>query len=158
MQVRIELLPDSLDGDHAAPAQDVAELTVDQLDAAAVRLGAFRARVGLERALEVVHQRKQLLDHAGGGRVGPRLALAFDALPVVIELGRLAEQQVVVLVPLPLQLGGVLRAGHRIGCRALWIVGSLVVGCVVVPGRRIVHERKELLYVCRVRGSVVTRA
>ena len=57
-----------------------------------------------ERALEVVDDRQQILEQRGG-RAFARLApLALDPLPVVVELGRQAQQAVVIFVAFPLEL------------------------------------------------------
>ena len=58
---------------------------------------AASAGVGRERALEVVHERQQLAQHVGRRPTSASSrALALDALAVVVELGRLAQQPVVV--------------------------------------------------------------
>ena len=62
MEVGIEVGAERLDRPHAALAQDVLEPLVNQLDAAAVGLGALGARLGLQRPLEIVDERQQLLD------------------------------------------------------------------------------------------------
>ena len=59
--VGVEVGAERLDRAHAALAQDLAELPVDQLDAAAVRLAAVAARVGLQRALEIVDRAAAVL-------------------------------------------------------------------------------------------------
>ena len=51
--------------------------------------------------------------HVGRGRLRHALTIALDALAVVVELGRLAQQQIVVLVALPLELVGVGVAADR---------------------------------------------
>ena len=58
--VRIEVGAERLDRPDAALAQDLEQLPMDQLDAAAIGLGAFGAGVGLERALEIVDERQEL--------------------------------------------------------------------------------------------------
>ena len=53
-----------------------------------------RARIGAQRALQVVDERKQLFDQVGGRRLRQRLALALGALAEVVELRGLAQQEV----------------------------------------------------------------
>ena len=48
----------------------------------------------LERALEVVDDRQQILDGVSLGGVRLVAALAFDALAVVVELGRRSQQAI----------------------------------------------------------------
>ena len=102
---------------------------MDQLDAAAIGFRAFGAGVGLQRALEVVDERQQILARRRPRPPRPALALALDALAVVVELGRLAEQPIVVIVALPLEL-------VRVGDRCAPVSTGSAVGCLVV----VVHD------------------
>ena len=117
------------------------QLPVNQLDAAADTRRRLAAGVRLERALEVVHQRQQLLDDARGRRVGQRLPIALDALAVVVELGRLPQQQIVELVALALQLGRI---------RWRWpLPSSLSAALEGVPVSYVRLPRSTVLEVCR---------
>ncbi len=83
---------------------------MDELDAFAIGFRAVGAGVGLQRAFEVVDERQQIAHGVGRDRLGHALPIALDALAVVVELGRLAEQPVVEIVALPLEL---VRVGDR---------------------------------------------
>ena len=83
---------------------------MDELDAAAIGFRAVGAGVGLERALEIVDERQQIPHDVGGDRLGHALPIALDALAVVVELGGLAQQPIVEVVALPLEL---VRVGDR---------------------------------------------
>ena len=60
MEVRIEVRAERFDRLHAALAQDLEQLTVDELDAAAIGVRAVSAGLGLQRALEIVDERQQI--------------------------------------------------------------------------------------------------
>ena len=111
MHVRIEVRPDRRDRGDPATRQQVVQLLVDDLDAGAVGLGAG-AGIGAQRALEVVHDRQQVLEHRRGRALAGLAALALDALAVVVELGRRAQQAIVELVTLLLE-----RGERVVGCR-----------------------------------------
>ena len=81
---------------------------MDQLDALAVALGVGADR-RLERALEVVDDRQQILDGVSRGGVGLVAALAIDALAIVVELGRRPQQAILQRVLLAPQLGASIR-------------------------------------------------
>ena len=101
MDVRVEIGAERLDRRDAALAQQVEQLPVDQLDARAVareRGGRIGCRRRGERALEVVDERQHVLQQLGRGVLGQLAALAIDALAVVVELGRRAQQPVAVIV------------------------------------------------------------
>ena len=66
-----------------------------------------------ERALQVVDQRQQLGQQIRRRRFGHLLALPLDALAIVVELGGLAQQPLVVVVALPLQLARVRSGLYR---------------------------------------------
>ena len=111
MQVRIEVRANGFDRLDPALAQEVCHLTMDQLDAAPVRIRTLGPGLRGERALQVVHQRQQILDDGRNRRFELRLPLTLDALAVVVKLSRRAQQPVVVFVALPLQLVGCLGLG-----------------------------------------------
>ena len=90
------------------------------------------ARVGLraaalrrdgQSALEVVDERQQLQEQILGGRPRELRALALDPPSVVVELGRLPQQQVAVFVTFRRRVRGGLGLVGGNG----WRVGSLVV-------------------------------
>ena len=101
--VRIELGADGLDRLDAALAQQVQHLLVDQLDALAVRVGIAAGR-RLQRALEVVDDRQQLVERSATARIRLVAPLAFDALAIVVEFGGGAQQPVLQRVLLAAQL------------------------------------------------------
>ncbi len=107
MEVRIEVGAERLDRSDTALAQRFHQLLVDQLDAAPDRLGRFGPRVGLEGALHVVDEREELFQQIRRRSLRQLNALALGALAVVVELGRLAQEPVVVLVPLLFQFRGI---------------------------------------------------
>ena len=80
---------------------------MDELDALAIGFRAVGAGVGLQRPFEIVDERKEIADDVGRDRFGCALTVAFDALAVVVEFGRLAQQPIVVVVALLLELVGV---------------------------------------------------
>ena len=88
---------------------------MDNLESLAVRLGA--GRVGLKRALEIVDHGQQLLHEIDCRHLRQILALAIDALAIVVELCGLAEQPVVKAVALLAQLDDFV--GERRGRRRL---------------------------------------
>ena len=79
------------------------QLAVDQLDALAVRRAAV-AGVHRQRAIEIVDDEQQISQQVDDRLVGLLAALALDALAVVVELGGLAQQAIVVVVALALQI------------------------------------------------------
>ncbi len=107
MKVRIEIGPERLDRLDAALAQDVEELAMDELDALAIGFRAVGAGIGLQRPFEIVDERKEITDDVGRDRFGCALTVAFYALAVIVEFGRLAEQPIVIVVALLLELVGV---------------------------------------------------
>lgn len=104
MIVGIEVEAESLDRTHSAAQQCVLEALEYQLDTSAVCVSSF-GRLRLQRTLEVIDERQQLLEHISrrGLRLG--LALALDALAIVVEFGGLPKQSIVVFVTLALELG-----------------------------------------------------
>ena len=95
---------------------------MDELHAAAICLRTVGAGVGFERALEVVDERKEIAHDVGGDRLGHALPVALHALAVVVELGRLAQQPIVVVVTLPLQFVRSTTAEPVVGGICRWIV------------------------------------
>ena len=74
-----------------------------------LRYGVGVAPAGrLQRALEVVDDRQQVGEDVGAGVLGQLAAFAFDALAVVVELGRGPQQPV---------LQRILFAAQRLACR-----------------------------------------
>jgi hypothetical protein len=67
-------------------------------------VGVLRVRGRSERALEVVEQRQDVAEQVRVGEFAQLAAFLFDAATIVLELGALAEQQVLVLVALGAQL------------------------------------------------------
>ena len=88
MDVRVEVHAERLDRPDAALAQHVLHLAVNQLHPFAQRILLGR---GLQRALEVVDDRQQVLHGVRHGEVGHVAPVAIDALPVVVELCRRPE-------------------------------------------------------------------
>ena len=111
MDMRIEIGAERLDRRDALLPQQFQELTADQLDAGAIRgqrrgriVGVLRIRGRAERALEIVEQRQDVEEQIRVGEFAQLAAFLLDAAAVVIELGALAEQQVLELVALGAQL------------------------------------------------------
>ena len=117
MKVRIEVRAERVDRLHAALAQRLDQLLVNELDAAPDRTGRLGAGVGLERPVHVVDEREQFLEQIRGGRFRQLDPLALDPLAVVVELGGLAQQPIVVVVALLPQLGGIAVLGAFRGGR-----------------------------------------
>ena len=102
MDVGVERLAVRLDARKARLLEDTQQLGVHELDALAHALrvrAAGRVEV-LQRELERVEHREQLLHQALGGPVDERGLLLDHALAVVLELGLHAPERVEVLVPL----------------------------------------------------------
>ena len=104
MQVRVEVRAERVDRTHALFTEQVVQLAVNELHPLAVRRG-LAAGIERKRAVEVVDHRQELLEETDHGAVGLLTAFALEALPVVVELGGLAEQPVVQIVAFPLQGG-----------------------------------------------------
>jgi len=114
---------------HTLALEQGQELAPRQLDALAQ--GALRAR-GLEGTVEVVDGGDDRREHGGAGVDGGLLAVALHALPVVLELGALAQELVAQLVALLAQRLHLLavQGRHRLHVHAGHAPG-LVAGCVV---------------------------
>src|SRR5438445_4728527 len=102
VDVGVERLAVRLDARKARLLEDTQQLGVHELDALAHALrvrAAGRVEV-LQRELERVEHRQQLLDQAFGSPVDESGLLLDHALAVVLELGLHAPERVEVLVPL----------------------------------------------------------
>ena len=87
-----------VDRDQAVPLPELAELLADDHDALAeVALEVRRPRV-LERPLEVVQDRQEVVDETGERDLEVLLPLALAALLVVLELRELADVAVLELL------------------------------------------------------------
>ena len=92
--------------------EQVGERAVDEPDAVLeLRLAVLDRR--LERPLEVVEHRQQLLDEPLGGARDELLLLARDPLAVVVELGLQPLERVEVLVALARHLGELVALERR---------------------------------------------
>ena len=82
---------------------------MNQLDAAAIRLAALGA--GVDRRARAPSRRRaaavRCSRSAAAASVDLLAPLALDALAIVVELGGLAQQPIVIVVALPLELAGV---------------------------------------------------
>ena len=104
--MRIEFGAECFNWFHAPPLQDVLQLAVDQLHTLAIGFRPLRARISAQSALQVIDQRKQLLNDVERRRLFERLPLALGALAEVVELRSLTEKEVSVFVALPLGFRG----------------------------------------------------
>ena len=84
---------------------------MDDLEPLTIRFGA--RRVDLQRALEIVDDRQQILHEVDGGELRRVFALAIDALAIVIELRGLAQQPILEAVPFLAQLDDFVRQRRR---------------------------------------------
>ena len=108
--MRIEFGAECFNWFHAPPLQDVLQLAIDQLHTLAIGFRPLRARISAQSALQVIDQRKQLLNEVERRRLFERLPLALGALAEVVEVRSLTEKEVSVFVALPLGFRA-LRAG-----------------------------------------------
>ncbi len=102
VDVWVEMLSVGGEGDQPLLAEHVGELLAGGGDAAA------DVALGLQRAVQVVHNGQKLLHQMLGGDLGYALLLPLLALAVVLELRLRPAKAVEVLVALPaslLQLG-----------------------------------------------------
>ena len=110
MPLGIEILSDDIERFHAALAQHVEQLPVDQLESLPVAIECgVAAGLGAQRAFEVVDYRKQVLDQIGGNRFGQSSPFAIGPLAIVVEFRAGSEQAIVRARPAP--------AGARTPCR-----------------------------------------
>ena len=123
--------PSASNGLHAALPQQVVQLAVNELDALAVRVAAV-AGLDRQRAVEVVDDEQQLLQQIDDGLVGLLAALALDALAIVVELGRLAQPPIVVVVALAAEIVGrvAARSGVMVPSADIADRGSVAAGDV----------------------------
>src|SRR5262249_50201371 len=130
VDVRVERLALGLDARHARLLEHAEQLGVHELDALAHVLDVVGAdRIGvLQRQLERVEHRQQLLDQALGGAVDERRLLLDHALAVVLELRLHAPERVEVLVPLRLELGQARQVGFELRSRRLLLGDRSFVG------------------------------
>jgi hypothetical protein len=136
----IELRSHGLDGRDATLHEEILELLVDQLHAAAEGRRIL-APWGAERALEIVDDREQRLEHVAS-RVPQQVApLTLHALPVVVELRSLPEEPVPLLVQLAphgfgrFGLARLVPARSRVLARGGLPGGPGFLGRLVLPGR-----------------------
>ena len=120
--------------------QRVVQLPGDQLQAGD-QLALLVPRRGLEGAAHVVHDRQQRLDDVLGGAQAQLVALAPDALAVVLELGLEAPEVVEVVVALGGEARRLARSARRSGRRPRRPRGGLARASCGVRPRRLVRRR-----------------
>jgi hypothetical protein len=106
MLVRVEVGAEGVNRTDASLLERFEQPAVDQLHAPPVCIGVL-AGIGFQRTLHVIYERKELRDQIRGGRLRDGQALAIDPLAEIVELCRLAQEQIVVLVALPLKFVGI---------------------------------------------------
>src|SRR4029079_13558215 len=111
VEVRVEARARLLHHAQAVTAQHVEELLVDEGHAFVEVVSLLGV---LERAVEVVEDRQEVLDHAGHGVFEVVLLLALRALAEVRDVGQRAEVAVLELAEVLLHRGG---RGLRLGGR-----------------------------------------
>jgi hypothetical protein len=79
---------------------------MNQFHATAICVGAFGPRFRIERALQIVDEREELLDDFGSRRFGEGRPFTARALAVVLELRSLPKQEVFEFVALTFGLAG----------------------------------------------------
>src|SRR5690349_684818 len=86
VKVRIELLPRGFHTHQALFRQQIAQLTLDQLEPLAI-FGACRTWIGGERVTKRVEDRKKALGEELDAPMVILMALSFDPLAVILEVG-----------------------------------------------------------------------
>jgi hypothetical protein len=100
MEMGIEVLTDRLDPRHAATLEQLKQVLMNELDAPPIGFVIVGGRLGPKRTLEIVDEGKELGEHVGARRLEQLTALALGPFAKVVELRRLAQQQVPELVTL----------------------------------------------------------
>jgi len=126
MDMRVEVGADGLDRGDPASAEQREQLLMDELDTSAIRVQLSRPFIDRERPFQIVDEWQDVANQIGGGDIGLPPAFSLDALPVIVEFGGLAQQQVVVFVTLAPNflrvLGGLWRLRRGSVAAGVWLV------------------------------------